>query len=374
MQVVREFGPRHGVAPTCQALGLSRATYYRKLHPKLSPKVRESVRTLSVEERSEVLGVLHELRFADLSPAEVYATLLDEGRYLCSERTMYRLLAANQAVRERRDVLRHPNYAAPELLATCPNELWSWDITKLLGPAKWTYYYLYVILDIFSRYVVAWMVAYREFGSLAKRLIEEACRLERIRPGQLTIHGDRGGPMISKPVAFLMADLGITKTHSRPHVSNDNPYSESHFKTMKYRPEFPDRFGSIQHARSVCGDLFRWYNKEHRHAGLAMLTPYDVHHGLAEMRIAQRDQVLARAYAAKPERFVRGVPKPALPPKEVWINKPKQEDQPDDLDRIVRDIELKNDAQGSPRSDDLRRGMDLTTPSSEALQLVQVVQ
>jgi putative transposase len=320
-----------------------------------------------------VLEILHEPRFVDLSPAEIYATLLDEGRYLCSERTMYRILAANCEVRERRDVLRHPNYAAPELLGTRPNELWSWDITRLLGPTKWTYFYLYVILDVFSRYVVAWMVAHRELASLAKHLIEEACRREGIKPGQLTVHADRGSSMTSKPVAFLMADLSITKTHSRPHVSNDNPYSESHFKTMKYRPEFPDRFGSIQHTRSVCGDFFPWYNNEHHHAGLAMLTPYEVHHGLAEERIAQRAEILAQAYAAKPQRFVRGVPKPALPPKAVWINKPKQ-DELDMLDGILRDIALENDAQGTPRINDLIPGMDPTTPDSGELQLVEIVQ
>jgi putative transposase len=327
-----------------------------------------------VEERSQVLEVLHEPRFADLSPAEVYATLLDEGHHLCSERTMYRILNENREVRERRDVLRHPNYAAPELLATRPNELWSWDITKLLGPAKWTYYYLYVILDVFSRYVVAWTVAHQQLASLAKRLMEEACRQQGIKPGQLTIHGDNGAPMISKTVAFLMADLGITKTHSRPHVSNDNPFSESHFKTLKYRPEFPDRFGSIQHARSVCGELFPWYNLEHRHAGLAMLTPYDMHYGLAEMRIQQRAQVLEQAYAANPHRFVRGIPTPALPPKEVWINKPQRKEEHACVQAALQEIATKNDAQRSPRSDDLILGMDHTTPKSGALQFVEIVQ
>ena len=199
---------------------------------------------------------LHEPRFADLAPAEVYATLLDEGRYLCSERTMYRVLAENAEVRERRDQLRHPAYAAPELLATAPNQLWSWDITKLLGPAKWTYFYLYVILDVFSRYVVGWMVAHRETATLAERLIRETCERQGIEPGQLTIHADRGTSMTSKPVALLLADLGVTKTHSRPHVSNDNPFSEAQFKTLKYRPDFPERFGSIEHARSHCGDFF----------------------------------------------------------------------------------------------------------------------
>ena len=235
-----------------------------------------------------MLEVLHEPRFADLAPSEVYATLLGEKRYLCSERTMYRVLAENAEVRERRNQLRHPAYTVPELLATRPNELWSWDITKLLGPAKWTYYYLYTILDVFSRYAVGWMVAYRESARLAERLIEETCRRQGILPGQLTIHADRGSSMTSKPVALLLADLGVTKTHSRPHVSNDNPFSEAQFKTLKYRPDFPERFGSIEHARVHCGDFFPWYNPKHHHAGLGYLTPYEVHYGLAEDVIAQR--------------------------------------------------------------------------------------
>ena len=237
---------------------------------------------------------------------------------------MYRVLAANREVRERRDQLRHPRYAAPELLATQPNEVWSWDITKLLGPAKWTYYYLYVILDVYSRKVVGWMVAERESAVLAKRLIGETCERQGILPGQLTVHADRGSSMKSKAVALLLADLGVTKTHSRPHVSNDNPYSEAQFKTLKYRPEFPDRFGCIEDARAYCVDFFRWYNTEHHHAGLALLTPDDVHHGLAGAKLAHRATVLEKAYAKHPERFTRGIPKPQSLPKEVWINKPKQ--------------------------------------------------
>jgi putative transposase len=278
---------------------------------------------LAPEEKSVVLATLHEKRFIDLAPAEVYATLLDDKRYLCSERTMYRVLAENAEVRERRNQLRHPAYTVPELLATRPNELWSWDITKLLGPVKWTYYYLYTILDVFSRYAVGWMVAYRESARLAERLIEETCRRQRILPGDLTIHADRGSSMTSKPVALLLADLGVTKTHSRPHVSNDNPYSEAQFKTLKYMPNFPDRFGSIQHSRSHCGDFFPWYNGDHHHSALGYLTPHEVHYGLASERIAQRAIVLADAYTRHPERFPHGLPKPAEPPKEVWINKPK---------------------------------------------------
>ena len=266
--------------------------------------------------------VLHDPRFVDLAPAQVVAALLDEGTYLCSERTMYRVLAANREVRERRDQLRHPHYAKPELLARSPNELWSWDITKLKGPVKWTYYYLYVILDVFSRYVVGWMVANRESGRLAKRLIEETCRRQAIEPGRLTIHADRGSSMKSKTVAELLDDLGIEKSHSRPHVSDDNPYSEAQFKTLKYRPEFPERFGSPEDARACCAVLFGWYNNEHYHSALSWMTPADVHYGRAEGKRERRAAVLAGAYAAHPERFVRGVPKPAALPKEVWINPP----------------------------------------------------
>ncbi len=269
-----------------------------------------------------MLDVLHEPRFVDLAPAEVYATLLDEGAYLCSERTMYRLLAKHAEVRERRDQLWHPPYAAPELLARRPNELWSWDITKLLGPAKWTYFYLYVMLDVFSRYVVGWMVAHGESATLAERFIRETCTRQRIAREQLTIHADRGSAMTSKPVAFLLVDLGITKTHSRPHVSNDNPFSEAQFKTLKYRPAFPDRFGAIQDVRAHCHVFFPWYNTEHHHSGLGLLTPSDVHHGLAEQQVAARAAVLATAYGAHPERFPGGLPQPPACPTEVWINPP----------------------------------------------------
>jgi putative transposase len=252
----------------------------------------------------------------------VYATLLDEGEYHCSIRTMYRLLAKHGEVRERRDQLTHPPYQKPELLATAPNQLWSWDITKLLGPAKWTYFYLYVILDLFSRYVTGWMVTLRESAELAKRLIEESCQKQGIRRGQLTLHADRGTSMTSKPVAFLLADLGVTKTHSRPHVSNDNPYSESQFRTLKYRPEFPDRFGCLQDSRAFCQGFFRWYNQEHRHSGLGLLTPAMVHYGQAESILRQRQAVLDVAYQLHPERFVRSAPMPPQLPSEVWINKP----------------------------------------------------
>jgi putative transposase len=323
MRAVEEHGSRVGVAALCMALAFARATFYRRRAPKPPACRPPSPRALSPVERQVVLDTLHAPRFCDLAPAEVHATLLDEGTYLCSERTMYRILGANQEVRERRDQRRHPAYVKPELLATAPNQLWSWDITKLLGPAKWTYFYLYVILDVFSRYVVGWMVADGESAALAKRLIDETCRRQNIRPGQLTIHADRGSSMISKPVAFLMADLGVTKTHSRPHVSDDNPFSEAHFKTLKYRPDFPERFGCIEDARSFCGDFFTWYNTGHHHSGIGLLTPHDVHHGLAAARRDQRAAVLAAAHLAHPERFPHGVPTPTPMPTAVWINKPK---------------------------------------------------
>ena len=252
--------------------------------------------------------------------------LLDEGTYPCSIRTMYRLLAAEGESRERRDQLTHPAYTKHELLATAPNQLWSWDITKLMGPAKWTYFYLYVILDVFSRYVVGWMVAHRETAALAQQLIAETLAKQGIAPDQLTIHADRGAVMTSKQIAFLLADLGVTKTHSRPHVSDDNPYSESQFRTMKYRPEFPDRFRSIQDSRAFGHSFFAWYNDQHRHSGLALLTPAMVHFGLAPAVVAQRQIVLDAAFQAHPERFVRKPPMQAQPPLRVWINKPPDSD------------------------------------------------
>ena len=253
-----------------------------------------SARALSAKERDQVLAVLHSEGFVDQAPACVYATLLDEGRYLCLVRSMYRILASEDEVRERRNQLRHSSYEKPELLATRPNELWSWDITKLKGPVKWTYFYLYVILDVFSRYVVGWMVACRESAALARRLIEQSCHNQSVMPGELTIHADRGSSMTSKPVALLLLDLGVIKSHSRPHTSNDNPYSESQFKTLKYRPEFPRRFGSIEDARSFCRGFFRWYNQEHRHSGIGLLTPEVVHYGRSKEVIELRRKTLAK--------------------------------------------------------------------------------
>ena len=320
-----------GVKRACEALAVPRATVYRRRRSSLSPSPvaakRHSWRALSEPERSAVLECLHAERFQDCSPAQVYAALLDDGHYYCSIRTMYRLLEGCEESRERRDQLTHPPYQKPELLATCANQLWSWDITKLRGPVKWTFYYLYVILDVFSRYVVGWMIAYRESAELAKRLIEHTCRKQNIPPGQLTIHADRGSSMKSKPVALLLSDLGVTKTHRRPHVSDDNPYSESQFRTLKYHRGFPDRFGSIEDARGFCQTFFAWYNHEHHHSGLGLMTPAAVHHGQAGHILARRQSVLDAAFRAHPERFVRASPRPPSLPTAVWINKPSKEEK-----------------------------------------------
>jgi len=328
MKAIEELHLTVGTAAACRALALPRASVYRQRHLASSSSTAlagsrpSPERALTIGERSEVLEVLHSERFVDTAPADVHATLLDEGKYLASVSTMYRILAANEEVRERRNQLRHPVYKKPELLATSPNQVWSWDITKLLGPAKWTYFYLYVILDIFSRYVVGWMVATCEADCLAKRLIGETCEKQGIEPGTLTLHADRGSSMTSKTVAFLLADLGVLKTHSRPHVSDDNPYSEAQFKTLKYRPGFPERFGCIEDARAFCREFFLWYNRQHHHSGIGFLTPETVHEGRAQQVIDVRKEVLLAAYARHPERFVRKVPIPAPLPGAVWINKP----------------------------------------------------
>ena len=311
-------------AEACEALGVARSTLYRRRQP-VTPKPKRRPRphrALDETEREEVLGALHCERFVDKAPAQVWATLLDEGTYLCSIRTMYRILEEHGEVRERRNQRRHPNYTKPELLAEAPNQVWSWDITKLRGPVKWTYYYLYVILDIFSRYVVGWMLAHRESAALAQRLIAESCRKQDIEPDQLTLHADRGSSMRSKPVGLLLADLGVTKTHSRPYVSNDNPYSESQFKTMKYCPQFPSRFGSAEDGRLFCCGFFAYYNFHHRHSGIGLMTPADVHYGRAEQLTTARRQILLEAQQAHPERFVRGTPQPPVLPPQAWINPP----------------------------------------------------
>ena len=328
-QTVDELTPIVGTRPACRALGASVATVYRRRPPGPGPRRPRPTpaRALSEAERERVLEVVHCERFVDRSPAQVWATLLDEDAYLCSERTMYRLLEAKHGgVRERRDQLVHPAYAKPELLAERPNELWSWNISKLLGPAKWTYFYLYVILDVFSRYVVGWTVQHRETAPIAEALIAQAIEQQQITREQLTVHADRGGPMRSKPVAFLLADLGITKTHSRPYTSTDNPYSEAHFKTLKYRPEFPERFQTIEQAREFCRGFFAWYNHQHRHSGIGLMTPAAVHYGQAPALHAARSRVLEAAFAARPERFVRGTPKPPALPTAAWINRPNDKD------------------------------------------------
>jgi putative transposase len=327
MEAARELAPEVGVATSCRSLGVARATFYRSREktPEAVPDRTKprSPRALSEPERGEVLSVLHEPELVDRSPAAVYAWLLDERQtYLCSIRTMYRILASNGEVRERRDQRRHPRHPVPRLVASRPNQVWTWDITKLLGPAKWTYFYLYVILDLFSRYVVGWLLAREESARLARELIAESCRRQGIVEDQLTVHADRGPSMTAKSLALLLADLGVTKSHSRPRVSNDNPYSEAQFKTLKYRPQFPPRFGSEQHGRAFCREFFPWYNQEHYHSSLGLLKPAMVHYGRAEEVLRARGEVLEAAYAAHPERFVRRPPRPAAPPGEVWINKP----------------------------------------------------
>jgi putative transposase len=306
-------------------LGVPRASFYRWRkgpQPAADARHRRSPRALSAEERQQVQETLYSERFVDQASREVCAALLDEGAYLCSVRTMYRLLDEDQAIQERRNQLRHPHYKKPELLATAPNEVWSWDITKLLAAQKWTYYYLYVILDVFSRYVVGWMLARRESSDPARRLIRESLDKQNVSEEQLTLHSDRGPSMTSHGVAELLAALGVTKSHSRPHVSNDNPFSKSQFKTLKYRPDFPDRFASYDQALDFCRAFFGWYNDEHYHSGIGLLTPATLHYGQASQVIASRAAVLQAAYAKYPERFVQGCPTPQPLPTAVWINPP----------------------------------------------------
>ena len=323
MKTAEQLSEHTNIAAACESLGVPRSSFYRARQPKKKPKPRPTPeRALTQKEREVVRQTLNSEQFQDSAPRQVYAALLDKGTYLCSWRTMYRILDDYKEVKERRNQLSHPTYKKPELLATGPNQLWSWDITKLKGPKKWTYYYLYTILDVYSRYVPGWLIAERESAALAKQMLMESCTKQNIKPDQLTLHADRGSAMISKTVAQLLADLGVTKTHSRPYVSNDNPYSESQFKTMKYRPGFPERFGSIQDARTWARPFFHWYNHKHHHSGLALLTPVSVHYGRAQAVLDQRHKVLQIAYTAHPERFVRGEPKPLSLPTEVWINKP----------------------------------------------------
>jgi putative transposase len=333
-EAIAVMAPRIGTRAACAASGVPQATWYRRhrTSPPLPKPVpvphsqRVQPRALAPAERAAILDVLHSTRFADTAPAEVWAVLLDEGTYLGSVSTFYRVLREAGESRERRAQATHPALVKPELVATGPNQVWSWDITKLHGPAKWTYYHLYVILDIYSRYAVGWMVATRESAALAEKLIAATCAKQGISRGQLSIHADRGSSMTSKPVALLLADLGITQSHSRPHVSNDNPYSEAQFKTMKYRPAFPARFSSLEAARAHCQDFFPWYNSEHRHGGLGLHTAADVHYGHAGAVQAARALVLDAAYLAHPERFVSKPPAPPELPGTSWINQPPEKE------------------------------------------------
>ena len=333
MDTVEENSDEVSLVQACEVLGVSRASFYRQRRPKKTPHIEHqaapSPRGMSDEERGKVRDILNSKQFMDMAPREIYATLLDESKYYCSVRTMYRILDENNAVKERRNQRKHPNYKKPELLATGPNEVWSWDITKLLGPEKWTYYHLYVILDIYSRYVVGWMLAHREEANLASRLIRETVERQDVPEEQLTIHSDRGPSMASQTVAQLLASLGVVKSHSRPHVSNDNPFSESQFKTMKYRPKFPSRFGSFEDAQSFCREFFQWYNEEHYHTGIGLLTPATLHYGQAPQVIECRSHVLQSFYEKHPERFICGCPKPQSLPAAVWINPPTPSEEVD---------------------------------------------
>lgn len=315
------------IAAACEALGLSRATFHRqKAAAARPPAVARSrpapARALRAPERQRILELLRQPHFVDLAPAEIYATLLDQGIYHCSIRTMYRILHQHQEVRERRRQLRHPVYQKPELLAQAPNQVWSWDITKLKGPSKWTYFYLYVIIDIFSRRIVGWQVADTESASLFKPLFHDAALKQGICPGELTLHADRGPSMKAKATALMLADLGVTKSHSRPYTSNDNPFSESHFKTLKYQPQFPKRFGCIQDAKAFCRAFFDWYNRHHHHLGIGLMTPDQVHYGQANHVYAARQEILDKAFHANPQRFVNKSPQPPQKPTAVWINPP----------------------------------------------------
>jgi putative transposase len=290
---------------------------------------------LSAAEEATVYQILHSDRFVDSSPYQIYGTLLDEGHYYCSIATMYRLLRAEGEQHERRRHQVHPTYTKPELLATAPNQLWTWDITKLRGPVKWHYYYLYVLLDAFSRYVVGWLIAERESAQLAEELIAASCQQQNIQRDQLTIHSDRGGPMTAKSLALFLTDLGVAQSHSRPYTSNDNPFSEAQFKTLKYRPDYPDRFGSLADARAWANPFFAWYNHQHRHTALGLLTPATVHQGLAQQVRQRRQQVLQAAYTRHPERFIKGQPVPPALPTAVWINPPKPTDKSGDTENPV---------------------------------------
>lgn len=321
-----EMAQEFGVIPACEALDVSRATFYRRRKPKGPPAPRpRPKRALSEEERQEVLEICHSEEFIDRAPATIQATLMDRGVYVCSTRTFYRILTEAGEVKERRDQARHPAYVKPELCAMAPNQVWTWDITDLKGPTKGRRYKLYVCLDIFSRLVVGWLVAEREDARWAEEFLRTCLNRQEVQQNQMTIHADRGSAMTSKPVHQLLLDLGVAPSHSRPHVSDDNPYSEAQFKTLKYAPGFPERFGSIEDARSFCRRFFHWYNYDHRHSGIGMLTPASVHEGRAAEIHAERQKVLDQAFEVHPERFPKGRPKPPDLPGPAWINRPKEE-------------------------------------------------
>lgn len=327
METTLELGGElNNVDFACNTLNVSRATLYRHLKP-TSPAMKalrtESPRALPEETRQRILDYLHSDEFVDCSPHAAFHTLLDRDIYLASVRSFYRILDANKEVKERRNQLRHPEYTKPELLATGPLQVWSWDITKLKGPGKWEYYHLYVVIDIYSRLVVGWMLALQESGELATQLLKEAIERQGVQPGQLTVHSDRGAAMQSKPVVALLSQLDVLKTNSRPHVSNDNPFSESQFKTTKYHPEFPKRFGSFEHALSFLRIFMPWYNEQHCHSGIQYLRPADVHYGRAEAILAARHQTQMAHYTAHPERYIQGPPKLKALPGAVYINPPK---------------------------------------------------
>jgi len=328
MTVAQELAPEMGPLAACEAMGVSRATFYRERTPKGPSGPRPTPkRALSEEERQAVLAACHSEEFVDRPPATIQAVLADRGVYLCSTRTMYRILNAAKEVLERRKQARHPVYVKPELCATAPNQVWSWDITDLKGPVRGSRYKLYVTMDLFSRLVVGWTLQEREDEHLARAFHQQNFIRHGIQDWELTLHSDRGPAMVSKTVEMLLTDMKVTKSHSRPHVSDDNPYSESQFKTLKYCPGFPERFGSIEDARSFCRRYFQWYNHQHRHSGIGMMTPASVHEGRAEEVYAARQAVLDGAFRANPERFPKGRPKPPAMPSSAWINRPREEEK-----------------------------------------------
>jgi len=327
IETVESLADDVGISAACRALGVPRSSLYRAQKPPTEPAPRPTpARAMDEEEKAEVRDVLNSERFWDCAPREVYGTLLDEDTYYCHWRTMYRILEEHSEVCERRNQRSHPSSTRPELKATGPNQLWSWDITYLRG-LKGIFFYLYMVIDVYSRYIVGWMIAKWESSELAEQLIADTCIKEGIEPEQLTLHADRGSAMRSKTIAQLLIELGVSKSHSRPHTPTDNPYSEAQFKTMKYRPDYPKAFRSKGQASAWVREFAHWYNHEHHHTGLALMTPTVVHHGQAEQVVQQRQQVLDAAYAAHPERFVRGKPTPPKLPEVVWINEPEREHQ-----------------------------------------------